>query len=895
MACAHPHSGERKTCNLFEKDAQHRASIIKQEIDYKIFLNLNKGELYDGLVHISFATASADGVFLDYCGDLVSKLLLNGNEIDPATAYASGKIHLPSEHIRVEGINLVEVSFANRYYNDGNGLHSFTDFDGSQYLYIQSEPFWNNRVLPMFDQPDLKGYFSLTTLIPKEWTLITSEDPSNSVDWEKAFQPINGLFHNKYFGEYKSKGLEPLNLKLVNFPKSKLLPTYLFFFAAGPYQFFELPESERFKNIPMKVYCRESLKQFIKLQTHQFFTHHKKGIELYERIFGLDYMFNKCDMVICPEYTIGAMEYPGSITYSEALFARGEPSIAEVTLAGRVGLHELSHMWFGDCVTSYWWNDTWLKESFADYIAYLASAECSPHFGFAVENSWINFLLRKLWGYDEDAKSTTHPIAAEVISTEVASGVFDGISYAKGAAVIKQLQYLVGLDRFSDALKVYFQRKAWKNARLDDLIEVFQEVLGGEKGTELDMIQWKNDWLCTAGTNIITVEKRGNNIAFLQGFVLKEHPTLRFHKLKVTLYAADGTVVESRDVVIRNQPETVVDFGDLSNVAAILANDGDYGFAKINLDAESTTFFQQNVHSIADELSKACIYKCFYDMLLDAKLKARAFADFISSGFSESNTSTLNKFLKSLLTRVFDGYLRDAEAREVQKQICHQAYEHFRLSHFKNEFSTFQFCLIMDYGYDEETIDRLKAFYDAARVGIIESKISITNKWGIIKKIAASPRYSEAEKQRYIQELEEADTSDTKTIAKAALEVLACKSDEDFDQLFLDSTKDILPYSYKVLQYKLKALNDYHFSEETRTKILIRYYQIIDKLTAGRTKSIAQSYLVYLFPASDNLEEISRLMKEALDRISPESRLATKLLTQKYESVLNIIQNRKLA
>ena len=895
MACSHVHSGERKTCPLFEKDAQYRASIIQPEIDYKIFLFLNKGELYEGLVHVSFKTTSTENVFLDYCGDAITKLVLNGNELDSAAAYAHGKISLPAEHIRTEGFNLVEVAFANRYYNDGNGLHTFTDIDGSQYLYIQSEPFWNNRVLPLFDQPDLKGYFSLTTLIPNQWTLITSEDPNHSVEWDKAYQPFNGLFHNKYFDEYKSKDLKGQNLKLVNFPRSKLLPTYLFFFAAGPYTFFELPETDRVKNIPMKIYCRETMRNFISLQTHQFFTHHKQGISFYECIFGLDYMFNKCDMIICPEYTIGAMEYPGSITYSEALFARGEPSVTEVTAAGRVGLHELSHMWFGDCVTSYWWNDTWLKESFADYIAYLASAELAPTFGFAVENSWINFLLRKLWGYDEDAKSTTHPIAAEVISTEVASGVFDGISYAKGAAVIKQLQYLVGLDRFSDALKVYFQRKAWKNARLDDLIEVFQDVLGGEKGTELDMIQWKNDWLCQAGTNIITVEKRGNQIAFHQGYVLKEYQTLRFHKIKVTLYAADGSIIESKDVIIRNQPETVVDFGDLSNVAGILANDGDYGYAKINLDADSTQFFQQSVHSIADELSKACIYKCFYDMLLDAKIKAKTFAEFIVAGFSETNTSTLNKFLKSLLSRVFDGYLRDEEARHIQKTICADAWEVFRTNYLRNEYSSFMFALLLDYGYDEDTIESLKVTYDAVNVKLITMTIGISSKWNIVKKIAASSRYSAEEKARYVRELEAADPSDTKMIAKAALEVYACKTDEDFDQLFEQSTKDILPYSYKVLQYKMAAVNSYHFSEETRTKLLLRYYQIIDKLTAGRSKSIAQSYLVYLFPASDRLEEISQLMKAALDRISPESRLAKKLLTQRYESVLNILQNRTIA
>lgn len=215
-------------------------------------------------MHISFETTSTEKIFLDYCGDEILSLVVNSQEVPVNDQiWHDGHIYLPSDHLVAER-NIVEIRFANKYYTDGNGIHTYTDIDGSQYLYIQSEPYWNNRVLPLFDQPDIKGYFSLTSLIPEQWVLITSEDPKMTQTWDSNTQPINGIFQDKYFKLYKDyKAEDQGNLKLVTYKKSKLLPTYLFFFACGPYTFFELPEEQRYNNIPMKLYCRESMKPFL--------------------------------------------------------------------------------------------------------------------------------------------------------------------------------------------------------------------------------------------------------------------------------------------------------------------------------------------------------------------------------------------------------------------------------------------------------------------------------------------------------------------------------------------------------------------------------------------------------------------------------------------------------
>jgi aminopeptidase N len=887
----------RKTSNLFQTEAIERASKIASGVDYQIFLHLAKGQSYTGYMHINFETKSPKELFLDYCGDKVTSIMLNGEQvtIDDKIVY-NGHIFLPQDLVK-EGRNLLEIGFENRYFTDGNGLHTFTDVDGKQYLYIQSEPYWNNRVLPLFDQPDIKGYFNLTVLIPSDWILITSEDPSSSTEWKQAFQPINGIFHNKYFGMYKEKNLQE-DLKLVHYPKSKLLPSYLFSFACGPYTYFELPAEKRFKNIPMRIYCRETMQPFIKLQSHQFFSHHKAAIEYYENIFGMDFMFNKSDMIICPEYTIGAMEYPGAITYSENLFARGAPSIREVTLAGRVGMHELSHMWFGDCVTSYWWNDTWLKESFADFCAYLCSYETSHKHDFEIENAWILLMIRKKWGYDEDSKSTTHPIAAEIKSTEEADGVFDGISYAKGAGVMKQLIFVVGFENWSKAMKVYFERRAWKNAKLQDLIDVYQEVLGGAPGTCMDINQWRVDWLETPGTNIISADWSTDKtaITFTQGYVLENYPKLRFHKIKVTLYDSTAQVLESRDLLINNTETTVHEFSAeiMSKTCGILLNDDDQDFIKVNLDHKSIDFFKQNINKIKSELSKACIYKCFFDMVDDAKLKAKECVEFVINSLNAQDSITLTNAVLIMLKDVLKNYLVDKDYRELSSKLFNKAFGFFKAGYGKTSFETLMFGLLIEFATTDEHVDILKAIYDGCHTKLLNLDLNITNKWSIVKRIYFSKKYPKEEKERYYKELWDSDPSDTKTIAKAQFEVWEADTPEKLAELHTSSTKAELPYSYKVLQYKLAALNDYYFPENVRAELLKKYFANIDILTADRSRSIAKSYNVNLFPKCDDLTPIRDLYKAAIDRLKPEVKFARKLLTIRLEDIEIIMRNRAM-
>lgn len=889
-------SKARKTCSLFEREAQDRqAKVESGSVHYQVFLLLQKGESYEGYMHVSMNLKDTLDIFLDYCGDDITSLRVNGQVI-PVTdeVTANSRIHLPAANLMKDDTNIAEIGFKNRYHTDGNGLHTFTDVDGSQYLYIQSEPFWNNRVLPLFDQPDIKAHFSLVSIMENEWTLITSEDPELTQNWGEAYQPLNGIFHNKYFGMYKEKNL-PAEMKLVIYKKSKLLPSYLFSFACGPYTYFELPEEKRYKNIPMKVYCRNTMKQFLEHQVDQFFDCHKLSIEFYEETFGLDYMFNKCDAIICPEFTIGGMEYPGSITYAEALFARGKPSIREVSLCGNVAMHEVSHMWFGDCVTPIWWNDTWLKESFADYVSYLCASKRSSNLSFKIEDPWMSFLQRKNWGYSDDSKSTTHPVSAQIRSTEEADGVFDGISYSKGAACMKQLVSVVGLDNWSKAMKVYFERYAWKNAKLDDLINVYQEVLNGEKGSHLDMIKWKDDWLETPGTNTVRAEwtNESNTIKFFQGAVLEQYPKLRYHKMIVTVLDENVEVVDSKEIILNDTELTEVEFSDMSRAKAVLLNDEDLDFIKVSLDDRSTEYFKANINRLKSQLSKAIVYKSFYDMVNDAKMKASDFIDFVVKNYNDKDSEALNNFAMAFFKSILGSYLKDSDFRQKSSEVFDNAFNHYKAQK-GGPFKVLNLGLMLEFAYTNDQIDILKALYDAARTGLISDKLSITNQWMIIKKLFSSKRYGHEEKSRYFDELYKSDNSDTKEIYKVKIQAVQADTDDKIDAILEKCMQKELPYSFKVLQYTLVALNDYHFSAEARARLTEKIYSRIDELTSDRARSVAKSYMAFAFPKIDDLSKIEQHIKDAIGRLKSENMFAFKVLTQKLEDVQVVMKSRSV-
>ncbi len=309
--------------------------------------------------------------------------------------------------------------------------------DGGVYLYSDLETSDAHRVYACFDQPDLKATFEFTVTVPAGWRVISNMAP------DVTGEPRAGQGTARW-----------------HFPPSPLMSTYITAVAAGPYHEVRAEHD----GIPLGLYCRQSLAQY--LDPDEIFEVTRQGFDFFHQAFGIRYPFGKYDQLFVPEYKAGAMENAGCVTFLEDYLFRSRVTDFRRQSRATTILHEMAHMWFGDLVTMRWWDDLWLNESFATWASQLAQAEATRWPG-----AWTSFAqLEKAWAYRQDQLPSTHPIAADVPDIEAVEVNFDGITYAKGAAVLKQLVAYVGLDNFLAGLRRYFGRYAWSNATLGDLL-----------------------------------------------------------------------------------------------------------------------------------------------------------------------------------------------------------------------------------------------------------------------------------------------------------------------------------------------------------------------------------------------------------------------------------------
>ena len=321
-------------------------------------------------------------MFLEWVGKTIDTYLVNSQEVPKSSEGTyehlrkDGFLDIPKDML-VDGGNTIQISFTNDYYNDGNGIHTYTDIDGKQYIYSQGEPHWANKMCPIFDQPDLKGTFQLTAKAPSDWIVISNE-PGKVTPCENEET-------------------------LAEFGVSLPLSCYLFTVIAGPYKEIVAAPEKCYNNITMSIFCRETLYKYVVKQQVDIFEFTSDTIRRYEELFGWNYPFHKSDTIFCPEFTVGAMENPGAITYTEHyVFKKDNPSIAEITDRASTINHELAHMWFGDMVTMKWWDDLWLNESFADFVCYIILSDQYGKMSFPISNGWVMMNMRKGWGYRDD-------------------------------------------------------------------------------------------------------------------------------------------------------------------------------------------------------------------------------------------------------------------------------------------------------------------------------------------------------------------------------------------------------------------------------------------------------------------------------------------------------------
>jgi aminopeptidase N len=631
--------------NLTRDEACQRSRLIAVST-YHVELDFTAaGDTFGSVTTIRFTAAEpGSSTFADLVAARVREIWLNGRPVEVSAAYADGRIQLDG----LAADNELRIAADCAYSDSGQGLHRTIDpADGRTYLYTHFEVPDARRLYATFEQPDLKASFRFTISAPVHWTVL-----SNS--------PVP---------EPEPAGPGTASWRFAPTPP---ISTYITAVVAGEYHIVRdshaTPDGQV---IPMAVACRTSVAGH--LDPGRIFDITKMGFDYYIGRFGRPYPFEKYDQIFVPEYNIGAMENVGCVTVNERFVFRSKATRADHQDRAEVILHELAHMWFGDLVTMRWWDDLWLKESFATYVSVRCLAEVTDW------PAWAAFASdAKAGALCQDQLPTTHPIVADITDLQDVGVNFDSITYAKGASVLKQLVAWVGPEEFFAGAKHYFDAHEWGNTTLADLLGALEQTSGR------DLAAWSRDWLRTAGPNTLrpsfTLDTDGRFASFevLQS-AAGAHPTLRSHRLAIGLYSLRGpalvrTAQVSLDV---SGPVTVVP--ELTGAARpdlILVNDDDLSYARIRFDDRSMATLREHIGALTDPLPRALCWTATWDMVRNAELPASDYVALALAGAGgETEIGALETVQQTLLAAV-NRYVAPARSDAARAAVAAAARSH---------------------------------------------------------------------------------------------------------------------------------------------------------------------------------------------------------------------------
>ena len=616
--------------NLTRQEAGERARLLRVE-QYRIVLDLGNAKDPQAKTFRSASTITFDcarpgsSTFLDLIAPEVESVELNGRALDPAEVFRDSRITLPD----LAAHNVVTVVARCAYSRTGEGLHRFVDpADQQTYLYTQFEPADARRLYANFEQPDLKASFVFEIAAPAGWHMSSNAAPSRRAN------VVDGL----------ARWL---------FEPTERISTYITVVVAGPYHVAQdeytrrLPDGSTL-HIPLSALCRKSLAEHF--DDADIFDVTKRGLDFFHDHFDYPYPFGKYDQAFVPEYNLGAMENPGCITFTEDYVFRSK--VTDAAYEGRANtiLHEMAHMWFGDLVTMKWWDDLWLKESFAEFMGTLALSRATRW-----TDAWVTFTnRRKSWAYRQDQLPTTHPIVATINDLQDAKLNFDGITYAKGAAVIKQLVAYVGEENFFEGSRRYFKRHAYGNTTLADLLAALEETSGRDLNT------WSKAWLETSGVNTLSVdEERG----------LRQTGLPRPHRIALAVYG------EGEDGRVTARARTTIDLGaepfalDSPYPAFLLVNDTDLSYCKVQLSPADLDWLSGRLSRFTDPMARSLLWSALWNMTRDGQLPATAFIDFVERhGPAESHIGVIQN-LHTQVGIAIDYYLPPEQAANAGAQV----------------------------------------------------------------------------------------------------------------------------------------------------------------------------------------------------------------------------------
>ena len=636
---------------LTRNEATHRAATLEvSSIDVTVDVSVAADPSQETFPVTSVLTLTAreERTFIDIAGQ-VCAVLLNG---------AEHPFEDEEDRVWVSGLPVgesltLEVRALARYSRSGEGLHRYTDpEDGEVYLYTQFEPNDAHRAWPCIDQPDVKPEWTFHVIAPPSWVVF-----SNGVEVGAAPAGNDAVRHD--------------------FSATPPLSSYITAVVAGPWAVIDGgtwsggASDGGHVELPLRLACRRTLARYLDADDVVEVT--RAGLDFFHERYGVTFPWGSYDQIYVPEYNLGAMENPGCITFNESYISRSTPTFTERQRRANTTLHEMCHMWFGDLATPAWWDDLWLKESFAENQGASAIATSTQYTG-----EWANFAMnRKIWAYTQDQMPTTHPIAADIPDVAAAKTNFDGITYAKGAAVLKQLVAWVGEDAFYDGARRYFDKHRFAATSLADLLEALEAASHQELGS------WKSAWLETSGPSTLSASWRTDSVGAIFDFTLHQGAeacggVLRPHRVTVSTWrAASGALERTHvfDVRIDGEsapidPDGVLALpGGAAFVDLVVINDDDLTYAISRLDERSTDVALAYVGTIGAPITRAVVWASLWNAVRDGLLDPRRFIVAVLNAVPAETEPAIRDRLLLFVSEALSSFLPGAARAEAHDQF----------------------------------------------------------------------------------------------------------------------------------------------------------------------------------------------------------------------------------
>ncbi|HZW41560.1 MAG TPA: aminopeptidase N [Agromyces sp.] len=803
--------------NLTRIEAEERAALVSVH-DYDVVLDVTTGpEVFRSETTVRFSAQDGASTFIDAITATVHSITLNGVSLDPAEFSDGVRIQLPN----LAAENELTVVADGRYMNTGEGLHRFVDpVDGEVYLYTQFEVPDSRRMFAVFEQPDLKASFRFTLTAPSHWEVV-----SNSPTPEPQVHP-------------SGRRADDVSTATWAFSPTPRISSYITALVAGPYAVVrdELTSRDG-RVIPLGVFSRKSLSQF--LDADYIFEKTKQGFEFFEAKFDVAYPFEKYDQMFVPEYNAGAMENAGAVTFTEFYVFRSKVTDAVRERRVVTILHELAHMWFGDLVTMKWWNDLWLNESFAEWASTIATAEATEW-----TEAWTTFnSMEKSWAYRQDQLPSTHPVVATINDLEDVQVNFDGITYAKGGSVLKQLVAWVGVEAFFAGVSAYFKKHQWGNTTLADLLAELETASGR------DLSDWSGLWLETAGVNTLRPAIETDDAGTITSFAVlqsapADYPTIRPHRLAIGFYnQRDGKLVREHRVELDVDGERtdVAELAGLARPDLVLLNDDDLAYAKIRLDEASHGVALANLSDIEDPLARALVWSSVWDATRDAETRASDYLALVVGNIaSETESTTLRIVLANavLSASAYTAPERRAEARRAL------ADDLWRLAQEAEAGSDAQFQFVMNFAAIAEAgshVDELAALYDGS-LELDGLEIDADLGWELLIALVAAGRAGDAEIDERLASDNTATGQQSAAHARAAIQTLEGKERAWASLIDVDTATNTI--------VRETAEGFLRVTDPALLEAFVeRYFAMLEDVWEARSYAIAEKLVDGLYPS----------------------------------------------